>query len=174
MSITTSTQQEPYVRLLVCRTCKSIDELPPFDGRPEDDVLLQITIEKHGENHVGLLYNVAALHWQSETVRAQVIQQIQEGGSNGLNVFGTQFYETRMQFHEDAMTCYQQHARPKGGCPDFRSEKKRLLPGTNKERKDLGLAPVEKSGAPKVYLCDFCVVRVHAAKKYNEAHGIDQ
>ena len=162
-------EQEPHFRLLVCRTCRTIDELPSGDEDP-GDVLLQITVERHGEDHVGLLYNVPKVVWMSEKLRPEVIQQIQ-GGSSGLDAFGTQFYSTRMQFSEDAMTCYKQHNKPKGQCPDYKSEKKVLKPGTDKLRKDAGLgAPT----GPKVYLCDFCPVKMYNQKKAFESKGLYQ
>ena len=168
---TTPIEQEPYIRLLVCRTCKSIDELPPYDGPEGGDVLLEITVERHGENHIGTLYNVPALHWQSKTMNAAIREQV-TNGATGLDAFGTNFYATRMQFHEDAMTCFGQHNRPKGQCPDFRSEKKRLLPSTKAERKEVGLADPKNAPGPKVYLCDFCPVRTFNARKFNEERGI--
>lgn len=164
-------EQEPYIRLLVCRTCKSIEELPPHSGRPEDDVLLRISVDRHGSEHVGVLYNVSALHWNSETMRQAIKEQITKG-SSGLDVFGTNFYSTRMTFAEDAMSCWQQHLRPKGQCPDFRSEKKRLLPDTKNERKDIGLSSPDKSSATRVYLCDFCPVRVYNETKLREEKGM--
>ena len=96
------TEQEPHFRLLVCRTCKTIDELPSADQDPSN-VLLDITVERHGEDHIGVLYNVPAVVWMSEKMRPQVVEQIQGGGSSGLDVFGTQFYATKMQFADDAM-----------------------------------------------------------------------
>lgn len=161
-------EQEPYFRLLVCRTCKTIDELPPSEEDP-NNVLLTITVERHGENHVGLLYNVPALIWMSEKMRPAVIEQIQ-GGSTGLDAFGTQFYATRMQFGEDAMKCYAQHNKPKGQCPDYKSNSKILKPGTEKARRDAGLSS-DMSG-PKVYLCDFCPVKTYNMKKHNESKGL--
>jgi hypothetical protein len=162
-----SNEQEPYFRLLVCRTCKTIDELPSAEEDP-GDTLLSITVERHGEDHTGLLYNVPKVVWLSEEMKPQVIQQIQ-GGSTGLDVFGTQFYATRMQFGEDAMACYRQHNKPKGQCPDYRSEKKALRPQTQKDRVAAGL---DVSSAPKIYLCDFCPVKSFNMKKYNEQKGL--
>lgn len=163
-----SQEQEPHFRLLVCRTCKTIDELPPASEDP-NNVLLQITVERHGEDHIGLLYNVPAIIWMSEKMRPAVIEQIQ-GGSTGLDVFGTNFYATRMQFGEDAMACYSQHNKPKGQCPDYKSEKKVLKPGTARDRRDAGLSS-EPSG-PKIYLCDFCPVKSFNMQKRNETKGL--
>lgn len=168
MELTSLTdEQEPYFRLLVCRTCKTIDELPSAEEDP-GDVLLTITVERHGEDHIGLLYNVPKVVWLSQEMKPQVIQQIQ-GGSTGLDVFGTQFYATRMQFGEDAMECYRQHNKPKGQCSDYRSEKKALRPQTQRDRIAAGL---EISGAPKIYLCDFCPVKSFNMKKHNEEKGL--
>ncbi len=88
-------EQEPHFRLLVCRTCKTIDELPSADQDPSN-VLLEITVERHGADHIGVLYNVPAVIWMSEKMRPQVIEQIQGGGSSGLDAFGTQFYMGHM------------------------------------------------------------------------------
>ena len=162
-----SNEQEPYFRLLVCRTCKTIDELPSAEEDP-GDTLLTIMVERHGEDHIGLLYNVPKVVWLSQEMRPQVIQQIQ-GGSTGLDVFGTQFYATRMQFGEDAMNCYRQHNKPKGQCPDYKSEKKALRPQTQRDRIAAGL---EVSSAPKIYLCDFCPVKSYNMKKFNEQQGL--
>ena len=159
-----TTEQEPYVRLLVCRTCKSIDELPSFDGPVEQDVLLEITVDRHGSEHIGTLYNVPMLHWQSKTMKAKIIDQL-TNGSAGLDVFGTGFYATRMQFHDDAMKCFSQHQRPKGQCSEFHADKKRLLPDTKLDRKDVGLSDPKNAPGPRVYLCDFCPVSVYNAHK---------
>lgn len=163
--INKNAKQEPYVRLLVCRTCKTIEKLPAYEGPAEHDVTLEISVERHGEGHVGQLINVSVLHWESPTMQAEIVKQIW-GGSAGLDVFGTNFYETKDTFAADAMACYQRHLRPKDGCHEFRDESKRLLPGTDKARKDLGLAPVRESNGPKVYLCDFCPVRSVLARKH--------
>lgn len=166
-------KQEPYVRLLVCTTCKTIEKLPAYEGPPEHDVTLTISAERHGETHRGKLINVSVLHWESPTMQAEIIKQIW-GGSTGLDVFGTNFYSTRDTFGEDALNCYQAHLRPKEGCPEFRSEKKRLLPGTDSERKELGLPKVREDNGPKVFLCDFCPVRSYYAHRFNTEKGINK
>ena len=37
----------PKIRLLYCYNCKTIEELPDFEGNPDDDVFLELLIEKH-------------------------------------------------------------------------------------------------------------------------------
>lgn len=164
---------EPMIRLLVCRNCKSIEELPDFDGDPRDDVLLNISVEKHQQPdaHVGLLFKFPVKYWAVPKVQEEIIKQIR-GGSEGLDVFQKNFYATKMTFAEDAMTCYSEHLRPKGQCADYKSDKKLLKPQTSAERKDAGLSKYEQTGGPKVYLCDFCPVKSFNMKKFNEEKGL--
>jgi hypothetical protein len=161
-------EQEPHFRLLVCRTCSLIEELPGANEDP-GDVLLTIAAERHGENHYGVLWNVPKGIWMAPKMKEAVMEQIHEGIGKGLDSFGTKFYETKSQFSEDAMSCFSLHNRPKGQCPDYKSEKKRLTPKTEQARRDAGL-PIEASG-PKVYLCDFCPVKSFNMIKNNEANG---
>lgn len=163
--------QDVNIRLLVCRDCKTIEELPDYDGNPTDDLLLNISVERHQKPnpHVGLLFKFPMKYWIVPKVKEEIIKQIQQG-SSGLDVFGTQFYETKMTFHEDAMACYAQHNRPKGQCADYKAEKKLLKAGTDKERKELGLSASGKG--PKVYLCDFCPVKSYNMKQHNLEKGL--
>lgn len=163
-------RKEPQIRLLVCRTCKSAEELPDWEGPAEYDVLLQVSIERHQkpEPHVGLLFKFPLKYWTRTDVRESIMNQIREG-SKGLDVFGTNFYETKSVFQEDAMSCYALHNRPVGQCPDYKSDRKVLKPGTAKERKEAGL---DTSMAPKIYLCDFCPVKSYNMKKHNESKGL--
>lgn len=162
-------EQEPHFRLLVCRTCSTIEELPGADEDP-GDVLLTIAAERHSDTHYGVLWNVPKGIWMAPEMKKAVIEQIHDKVGSGLNAFGTKFYETKSQFAEDAMNCFRDHLRPKGQCPDYKSEKKWLSPKTEKERRDAGL-PTIGSG-PKVYLCDFCPVKMFNQKKAYEAGGL--
>lgn len=164
----------PKIRLLFCLNCKTIEELPDFEGRPEDDVLLEITVERHqssGIPHAGHLMKVPLVVWEIPKVREEIVKQIRQQGSSGLDVIMPGFYDTKNNFFEDAMACYAAHMRPKGQCADFRTEKKRLVPKTHAERKEAGLAAPGTTG-PKVYLCDFCPVRVFNERKAREQKGL--
>jgi len=165
---------EAQIRLLVCRDCKSIEELPDYEGRPSDDLLLNISVEKHQrpQPHTGNLLKFPLRYWVVPKIREEIIKQINVG-STGLAVFGTNFNNVKMTFHEDAMKCFGEHNRPKGQCSDYKSEKKRLKPGTDKERRELGLGRAEARG-PKVYLCDFCPVKSYNMKKFNQEKGLDK
>jgi hypothetical protein len=145
-------EQEPYFRLLVCKNCRTIDELPSAEEDP-GDTLLNITVERHGDMHYGRLWNVPKAVWMTPALKEDVIKQLSGGEGDGL---GLPFYNTRMQFAEDAMTCYSIHNRPKGQCPDYKSDKKKLSAGTEQMRKAENL---NKYAGPTVYLCDFCPVK---------------
>lgn len=145
----------PHLRILFCKQCRSIEELPDYEGRPESDETLEFLVKKHGTSHQGQLFRIPIGFWLDESYKRRVIDQIR-GGSKGLNELDSTYYDTKNQFQEDAAKCYEAHLRPKGQCPDFMSDKKRLVPDTGGDRKELGLSPKQGS---QVKLCDFCVVR---------------
>lgn len=163
------TPSDPQIRILHCRTCNRFEEIPDFEGNPEDDVLLEITIGRHTD-HVGRLFKMPMKYMMVPSLKTEILKQMTQG-SSGLDVVSNDFYSTSATFRDDAMKCYGQHSRPKGMCPDFRSEKKRLIPKTKAERKDAGLASPAESG-PKVYLCDFCVVRSFVDNMVNLETGL--
>lgn len=154
----------PHMRVLHCRTCKTLDELPDFDGPSQYDDTLNYVVKKHGEHHDGMLFRLPIGFWLMEETKRQIIEQIKGGGS-GLAVMDSSFYETNNQFKEDAAKCYQLHLRPKGQCPDYMSDRKLLKPDTDADRKDAGLSPYAKSGGPKTTLCQFCVVHQYNLNK---------
>ncbi len=163
----------PVIRLLFCFNCTSIEELPNFEGRPENDTLLTITLEKHhsaGVPHTGHLFTVPLRLWTSEASRNEIIKQIKVG-SGGISELDPDFYETKSQFGEDAMACFAAHQRPKGQCPDYKSDKKVLQPKTNEARKELGMPLLKDVGGPKMFLCDFCPVKSFNMQKAREAAG---
>lgn len=151
----------PHLRLLVCRTCKSIDEVPDYEGRPEDDNLLNVVVERHPD-HLGALFRIPIGFWLDPNVKQKIISQLTEG-SKGLAEINPEHYNLRNTFMEDAMVCFKQHLRPSEGCPDWRHDSKVLVPDTKAERKaeGLSLTPI----GPKRYLCDFCPVRSHYERK---------
>lgn len=163
---------ETKIRLLRCDVCRSLEELPDFDGPPDYDVLLQVALSRHrhpsGEPHIGRLIDVPERAWNNPHLKAALLRQIHEG-SRGLTEFDESYYDVQNTFREDAMICYSQHLRPKGSCPDFNAESKRLMPDTKAERKELGLT---QRGMPIIHLCSFCPVRSFMDRKSNEAQGL--
>ena len=165
----------PQLRIFYCWNCKTIDELPDFEGRPEDDDLLAILVERHqsaGVPHGCTPFRIGVKLWSVERIRNQIIQQIRSQTNGGLDELDPTYYSTRSMFYEDAMKCYSAHLRPKAGCPDWKSESKRLVPNTAVERKEAGLVAPEKSNATKVYLCDFCPVKSHVMTQQRAAAGM--
>lgn len=164
------------VRLLHCLVCDTIEELPPYEGPPELDYLLQIAVEPHkfesGLEHVGKLYSIPLKAWANQEAKREVIRQIKGGGSLGLAEIDESYYDTRSTFMEDAMKCYQAHNKPKDGCGDWQRADKRLVPQTHKARKEAGMERPEDAPGPKTYLCDFCPVRVAVEHRKQKLLGL--
>lgn len=165
----------PKIRILYCWNCKTIEELPDFEGNPDDDVLLSIIIEPHqsaGVAHAGTLFKIGLKIWENTKYREQIIDQMRDQVGGGLDNLDKGYYETRATFHEDAMACYSRHLRPTDSCPDYASEGKRLIPKTDELRKDAGLVSASKSQSTRVYLCDFCPVKSLVMTKQRSAAGM--
>ncbi|MGW0061418.1 hypothetical protein ACWDTT_16010 [Streptosporangium sandarakinum] len=159
---------EPELRLIVCRTCKTVDELPDFHGPVIDDVLLDIVASRHeyGPNapHEGLMpFRVPEKHWKNSAHKAEILERIKERVGMGL---GDDFYNVKNQFQEDAQTCWKARNRTKN-CDDWRSEKKRLVPDTAAERKAAGLGKPTSNR----FLCDFCPVQSVKMQRMRAARG---
>jgi len=163
----------PQIRILYCFSCKSIEEIPDYEGRPEDDVFLQLSTERHASSgipHTGHLFKVAVKLWSVESIRKQIIKQIHVG-SGGLSELDPEYYNSKSTFSEDALRCYATHLRPRESCPDYGNEKKRLVPNTNADRKELGMPTVAETGGPKVYLCQFCPIHSVIVSKKRALRG---
>lgn len=164
------------IRLLICQTCGTIEELPDYDGPPEHDEWLKRFSGVHktdgGEAHIGNLFKVATSDWSNQKYRDEIRNEIAKRASlpgKGAGL-GTSFYDLKSTFLEDAMSCWRGFRRPTdpGHC-DYRKDNKRLLPDTKAERKDLGLSPKDR---PNTFLCDFCPVQSIVAQKKREEAGL--
>jgi hypothetical protein len=166
----------PKIRLLYCYNCKSIEELPDFEGRPEDDTLLEILVEKHqsaGIPHTGFLSKIGVKIWSVESYRKEIIKNLRNKVGGGLADLDPDYYTTKATFYDDAMKCYSDHLRPKEGCSDWRAKNKRLVPtNTNELRKEIGLESAGKSASTNVFLCDFCPVKTFYVTKQRDAAGL--
>lgn len=156
----------PVIRLLLCLECKTLEELPDYEGPSNHDYLLEIAVEKHkspysGEPHNGKLFKLPVKVWGNGEQREAILKELSEG-ARGLNALNPDddpeksFYQVKMQFAEDAMACWQKHNQPKNDCDDYQKPSKRLLPDTAKERGELGLPKPEHLEGPKIYTCNFC------------------
>lgn len=168
----------PVIRLVYCLVCNTMEELPPHHGSPEEDFLLQITVEKHqfpsGEPHRGKMFLLPVKTWANPDHRKAIIDQLKGGGAEGLDAMTPEkdFYSTKMTFAEDAMSCWKSRLRPDDHCDDYQSPQKRLLPKTAKERKDLGLPDPANAPGPKVYVCNFCPMHSVMTTKKNAMRGM--
>lgn len=169
---------EPMMRLLVCKNCKSIEEVPSYEGpeggegSAEYDDSLRFFVDQHmtkgcKKDH-WIMYNLPTKYWIIPKVKESIEKQINEG-AQGLDVFGTNFYATKANFTADAMTCWIQHKQTKD-CGDYKDEKKLIKPDTAKERLAAGMDK-EMTG-PKVYLCDYCPVKSIVQEKAFKKKGL--
>lgn len=164
----------PQIRLLFCFQCKTLEELPDYEGHPADDHLLQILVEKHTSTdipHPGQLMKVAASLWTVPEYREAITKQIYAKGAPGMDALMPGYYDVKNQFADDALTCWKEHNRTLN-CSDYGSEKKALRPDTKAERKDLGLSPIQKGSGPTTYLCQFCPVHANVVTKQREKAGM--
>lgn len=165
----------PKIRLLICLDCNNIEELPDYQGHPDDDYLLQLAVEERhtdrltGAQHRGHLADVEIRHWSNAETRKQIIKQIW-AGSKGLSEVDPDFYDTKSQYQADAMKCFAEHLRPKGQCPDYMSDSKKLVPKTKALRMEVGLPdPKDAVNLPK--LCQFCPVHVYNVTRHRMETG---
>jgi hypothetical protein len=169
--------KEPMFRLLFCLVCQTLEELPPYDGDPELDMLLAVACEQHlfpsGEPHKGKLFVLPLRAWAKPESKKEIIRQIKGGGSAGLAEIDESFYESRSTFMEGAMECYERHNKPKDGCSDWHDKSKLLIPKTVKERKAEGMARYQDEAGPKTYLCDFCPVAIGVAQRKQKLMGMN-
>lgn len=178
------TLENEYILLLVCKTCKTIEEVPYVkngkylgDGKydqSDNPFLGDINAPHERKGCYGVLTDVNWVYWMTPNIKAAMIEQIKKQFvgdnplSSGLDVFGTGFYETKDTFSADAMSCWKVHNSPKGQCSDYKIDRKILKPDTDAERKEAGLA---KSTA-KIYLCDFCPVKMYNQQKAYKERGL--
>lgn len=167
----------PLIRLLLCLVCETIEELPDYEGPSNFDYLLEISLEKHkfdsGEEHKGKLFKLPVKSWANPEQKKAILEQFKQGGSKGLDDLDPDksFYETKMEFADAAMECWQKHLQTPM-CNDYESPSKRLLPNTAKERADLNLPSPEHLEGPQVYSCHFCPVHVNVTTKKRAMRGM--
>jgi hypothetical protein len=157
-----------HIRLLVCRDCKTIEPLADYTGDPEHDHLLNYLVAPHrteGAEHIGTLALVKISDWNDPRIQREISKELVKsfGGETGL---GSDFYNTRDTFREDAMSCWGQHLRTPD-CSDYKSDAKRLTPGTAQARKEAGMSSYRSEHDR--YLCEFCAVHsLVMTKKYDD------
>jgi hypothetical protein len=154
---------EETVRLLICHMCKSIDELPAYEGPPENDDTLAFRVSQHqfpsGRAHPLDLGVVKKEDWDKPTHRQEILRHLHMSGAPGSGLgMGEDFYDVKANFEADALACWKAHNRT-SDCGDYMSDGKRLLPDTRAERAAEGL---DTRNRPSTSLCSFCPV--HSVK----------
>lgn len=158
---------DTQIRLLACKQCKTIEELPDYEGRPDNDHLLAYALKRHRTNdvaHIGALFKVPEKDWDNDKAKKSITLQVAaklEGGETGL---GSDFYNLKNNFQEDAIACFERHLR-NPACSDYKSDSKRLTPDTAAERKEAGLSAYRS--AKDRYLCEFCPVQSLVEQAHN-------
>lgn len=167
------------IRILICKTCGSAQELPWYEGDPKFDTWLINAVENHpkfgdGRPHVaGGLFNINVQQlWNTKERRKLTLDELYTqleipGTGEGM---GQEYYDLKSNFHEDAMSCWKGFNRTTDpGFCDYRKENKKIVPDTLAERKEADLDPQDR---PQIYLCDFCPVQTLVQQKIREARGL--
>lgn len=171
----------PQVRLLQCFLCRSVEELPDFEGHPDDDVVLHYADERHGgsteQPHHRALHRIAAAQWNDLAIKKSVTKQMWEGTTG----FTPGYYDVKNTLQEDAAKCFTAHRR-QVPCIDWQDSSKILRAPTAAARRalakelprgmDIDRERLAK-GAPKQYLCSFCAVATHVEHAKRVARGLD-
>lgn len=149
----------PRLRLIICKTCNTIEPIPWYEGPIEYDDTLNHRLANHkfpsGEAHIGApMFTVSEASWEDYGLRKQIVAEISKSTKTGAEGLGQTFYDLRNTFKEDAIECWKKHSRTTN-CEDYRSDKKRLTPYTRGDRKELGLEVSERR-RPGTSLCVFC------------------
>jgi hypothetical protein len=156
-----------HIRLLLCKTCGSLEELPDYEGDPSRDFLLEALVQKHPDHIAHPLMRVEKKFWDSPSTRDSIIAKIRE--NTGHTGFDPAFYNAKNTFQEDAHACWTKHLR-NPGCNDYKTASKRLTPDTAVERKAAGL-PKYRSPQDR-YLCEFCPVHTLVVQAAREKAGL--
>lgn len=140
----------PQIRLLRCTHCRSLEELPDYQGDPRDDHLLDQLVLDHQRRHPfheetdAFLLRVSEEKWHNPRTRRSINNQIwADLKGTGL---APEYYASKNTFVEDANKCFIQHHRSIP-CIDWHADRKRIGNPTKEGWRE---------GRVKVYLCDFC------------------
>ena len=170
----------PRDELLVCADCETIEHIPGFDGPPEYNQARLARLRGHvvdladgtGRSHAIAFTTVNAKLWaENDEFRKYVVNAISDAQKTGEVGLGSGLYDLRSTFAEDALRCWRVEHNRTENCQDYRSDKKRLVPPTRGERKELGLETRAKNIYTTSYLCDYCPYASVVAQRKNHAKG---
>ena len=160
-----------FIRLLFCHTCRSVDQLPDYEGPAEYDYYLNYRVAQHqyavGRPHRGLLGRVEDDPKFINAAIDELESTVNRGQGSGL---GQHLYDLRDNFGAEAMQCWKRHSRTQD-CDDYRTDPKRLWIDTKAERKAEGMS-TNRNERPNIWLCDHCPVHSIVQQKQRKAAGL--
>lgn len=171
----------PRDTILICGDCGTIEhahgEPSPETDREERNAELLALRKRHEVYSAGNTYfhplamaTVNAQLWEkSEEYQKFIVAMIKDATKTGHVGLGDKNYDLKETFQEDSVLCWRKHNRTLD-CPDYKTDKMKLVPDTRAERRDLGLE-VRASNRPGVYLCDYCPVKSVVQQKVNKKLG---
>lgn len=172
---------EPEIRLLVCGKCKTVEELPDYKGPTNRDVMLNVAVNRHKDGATRTPHAPAQLlrakvsDWSKSTYKEEILKQINATLNPNSSTTGlpSEAYAMADNFKADALACFARHNR-NPNCPDYKTDKMRLVPDTKTERKEMGLDPRYDAGDPGLtkYLCEYCPVHSLVQQAARKAAGL--
>ncbi len=170
--MTEPTLSEPRIRLFVCRTERTIQEIPwyPMHASPDHDDTRNYLLQLHS-GHVVDWGDAVESQWNNPRLRIEITREIMRamnpGEGEGL---GGEFYDIKATFKDDAIKCWKAHNRTTD-CRDWHNDNKRLYLDTRGDRKEIGLS-VKSQDRPNTFLCDFCPMASIKQSAVRRAKGI--
>jgi hypothetical protein len=154
------------IRLLRCTQCKTLEELPDYQGDPHNDVVLDELVERHRRRHphddapANFLLRVSEEMWNNPAKKKAIHKQIWADLEKDKG-FVPEYYDTKNTLHEDAVKCFERHSRSIP-CIDWHAHDKRIGNPTKEGWRE---------GRVKVYVCDFCPVAAKVMEMRNKELG---
>ncbi len=165
---------DPRIRLLICNDCGTIEPLPPFDGPVQYDDTLNYRLAGHktadGTPHRGAMATVSSVSWDDPEKRKKILEELNKAKNGGEVGLGSDLYNLRSTFSEDAYSCWNKEHNRTMNCEDYKSDKKRLVPDTRGDRKELGLE-TKSSARANTWLCVFCPYHSVVMERARKAEG---
>lgn len=161
------------IRLLICTTCNTVEELPAYSGDPRGDTWLREKEKAHllpsgsgfhGEYHIARIEQSDWLSHKEDVIRQMVSEFTKAGEGTGL---GAKFYDAKDNYITDAMKCWRVTHHRTTDCGEWMTQKMRILPDTRAERKAEGLS----TERPTIYLCSLCPINSIMEQKQRAKEG---
>lgn len=170
------------MRLLLCRECKTLEEIPDYEGPVELDHLLNELVRRHNEKDaqypedkkphdgpVATLMKVENRDW--ELHRGAILERMRSKDQG----FGEPWIqEAHNTYKEDAHRCWIAHRKPGRDdtldCPDYRSDNRRIGRPTPEGRKVV--KELYKLKVKDPHICDWCPYETTVQTRKNWDAGL--